>query len=368
MSQEDLQFMDSVSQSTKLVKGHYCIGLPLKNKELKMPNNRVVAEQRPLNLKKKLLKNHSFREEYTAFMSDMIGKGFAVKVPDEELSCNDGKVWYIPHHGVYHPKKHKLRVVYDCGASYQGVTLNEELLQGPDLTSSLIGVLTRFRQEPVATMADVEAMFHQVKVPQEDADLLRFLWWPGGDVNGPLVDYKMVMHLFGATSSPSCASYALRRCAEDNRGLFESSVTSTVLHNFYVDDCLKSVSSEEEAVLLCRNLKAICLKGGFKLMKWISNSREVLAAIPDTEMAKEVKDLDLDQDSLPIERALGVQWCVESDQFKFRIVIQEKTPIRRNILSLVSSVYDPWDSWLQWSYRQRRSCKNSVGGSSAGMM
>lgn len=50
------------------------------------------------------------------------------KVPDEELGRNDGKVWYIPHHGVYHPKKHKLRVVFDCGASYQGVTLNEQLL------------------------------------------------------------------------------------------------------------------------------------------------------------------------------------------------------------------------------------------------
>lgn len=123
--------------------------------------------------------------------------------------------------------------------------------------------------------------------------------------------------------------------------LFDSSVTSTVLHNFYVDDCLKSVSSEDEAVLLCRNLKAIYLKGGFRLTKWISNSRGVLAAIPEKEMPKELKDLDLDQDLLPIERALGIQWCVESDQFKFRIAIQDKPPTRRNILSLVSSVYDP---------------------------
>lgn len=94
-------------------------------------------------------------------------------------------------------------------------------------------------------------------------------------------------------------------------------------------------------MLLCRNLKAICLKGGFRLTKWISNSRGVLTAIPEKEMAKELKDLDLDQDLLPIERALRIQWCVESDQFKFRIAIQDKPPTRRNILSLVSSVYDP---------------------------
>lgn len=51
----------------------------------------------------------------------------------------------------------------------------------------------------MAIMADVEAMFHQVKVPPEDADLLRFLWWPDGDICKDLVEYRMVVHLFGAT-------------------------------------------------------------------------------------------------------------------------------------------------------------------------
>ncbi|KAJ8408788.1 hypothetical protein AAFF_G00246060 [Aldrovandia affinis] len=130
-------------------------------------------------------------------MDDMIAKGYAVKVPNEELSCSDGKVWYLPHHGVYHPKKLKIRLVFDCGASYQGTTLNVQLLQGPDLTSTLLGVITRFRQEEVAIIANMEAMFHQVKVPDEDADLLRFLWWPSSDISQDLVEYRMTMHLFG---------------------------------------------------------------------------------------------------------------------------------------------------------------------------
>lgn len=66
----------------------------------------------------------------------------------------------------------------------------------------------------------------------------------------------------------------------------------------------------------------------------------VLAAIPEMEEAKEVKDLDLDKDSLPFERALEVQLCVQSDQFI--IFIQDKHPTRRNILSMVSSHYDPF--------------------------
>lgn len=54
----------------------------------------------------------------------------------------------------------------------QETSLNNELLQGPNLTSSLLGVLTRFRQEPVACMGDIQAMFYQVKVAEEDRDFL----------------------------------------------------------------------------------------------------------------------------------------------------------------------------------------------------
>ena len=57
-------------------------------------------------------------------------------------------------------------MVFDCNAKSEGVSLKDRLLQGPDLTNSLVGVLTRLREDPVAFMRDVEAMFHQVTVPQ----------------------------------------------------------------------------------------------------------------------------------------------------------------------------------------------------------
>lgn len=49
----------------------------------------------------------------------------------------------------------------------------------------------RFHHEPVTFMADVEVMFHQVKIPSEDADLLRFLWWPDGDLGQAFEEYRM---------------------------------------------------------------------------------------------------------------------------------------------------------------------------------
>lgn len=76
---------------------------------------------------------------------------------------------------------------------------------------------------------------------------------------------------------------------------------------FYVDDCLTSAASEEDAIALYQKLGAICFKGGFLLTKWISNSYHVLAAIPETERAEEVKNLDMDHDNLPVERVLSMQ-------------------------------------------------------------
>lgn len=92
----------------------------------------------------------------------------------------------------------------------------------------------------------------------------------------------------------------------------------------------------------------------------------VLAVIPKKEKAKEVKDLDLDHDSLPLERALGVHCCVQSDHFKFRIVIQDKCPTRRNILSMLSSVYDPLGFLAPVVVPEKRSSKSSADKSSTG--
>ncbi len=341
MSQEDRKFMQSVEQSIQYKDGHYCIGLPFKNDPAKLPNNRCIAEQRAIGLKRKLSNNPKFHEDYKAFMTDIIDKGYAEKVPSEQLECPN-RVWYIPHHGIYHPKKNKIRVVFDCTATYQNFSLNSQLMQGPDLTNTLIGVLNRFRQQPVAIMADIGSMFYQVRVPDADADLLRFLWWPEGDLSKPTAEYRMTVHLFGATSSPSCTCFALRRTAIDGKAEATAEAADTILQNFYMDDCLKSVASEDAAIKLSQSLISVCSKGGFHLTKWVSNSRAVLLSLPEKERTKEVKDLDFNKSNLLVERALGIRWCTETDTFRFAINVQERPTTRRGILSVVSSIYDPF--------------------------
>ena len=341
-SQEDRKFLTMVERETKVVDGHYQVPLPLRHSDIIMPNNKEQAIKRANWQKKKMLRDSKYRSDYVSFVNDVIAKGYAQRVPNELLIPNPGKVWYLPHHGVYHPKKpEKIRVVFDCSSKFQGVSLNDCLMQGPDMTNSLVGVLTRFREDPVAFMGDVESMFHQVTVPPEQYDYLRFLWWPDGNLEAELQEYRMVVHLFGAASSPSVANFALKRTARDNEDKYGTLVADTLRNNFYVDDCLRSVSSEGKAVELIEGLRQSCKKGGFRLTKFTSNSRAVLESIPEDERSKEVRSITLDCDNLPIERALGIQWCVQSDCFGFRIVINSKPFTRRGVMSTISSIFDP---------------------------
>ncbi|XP_078482500.1 uncharacterized protein LOC144743196 isoform X2 [Ciona intestinalis] len=78
-----------------------------------------------------------------------------------------------------------------------------------------IGVLCRFRKDEVAITADIEGMFHQFYVAEAYRDFLRFLWWKNDDVEQEIVEYRMKVHIFGATSSPGCANFGLKRAADD---------------------------------------------------------------------------------------------------------------------------------------------------------
>ena len=324
----------------------------LKNETIELPNNKTAALRRLSQLNRRFMgrNGQQYYEHYVEFMKKLIESGYAESVPEipeaDHTSHDQGRkkqnVWYIPHHGVYHPKKpNKIRVVFDCAAEYQNESLNKHLLQGPDLTNSLTGVLCRFRQEPIAFMCDIEGMFHQVKVKEEYRDLLRFLWWEDGDLTEEPKEYRMTVHLFGATSSPGCANFALKSTANDFEEEFGASAADFLRNDFYVDDGLKSVPLVDEAVKLIASVKQMCSRGGFRLHKFVSNSKEVIRRIPEQDRADGVKELDLDLDSLPLERALGVHWCVEFDCFQFTIVLQDKPCTRRGILSTVSSIFDP---------------------------
>ena len=328
---EDEKVIQLWDAKCKVVDGHYELPIPWREgKEL--PNNLEMAIPRLNGLKSKLNRTGLY-EKYDDEVKKLLGKGYAEQVPEKQVYGCD-KAWYLPHHPVVTDKKPgKVRLVFDCAARYRGESLNDKAYQGPDLNNKLLHVLLRFRQEPFAIMGDVEAMYSQVKVPEYDRDALRFIWY---NENGAICHYRMTSHLFGGVWCASAATYALRRTTMDHD--VPPIIKDTILSSFYVDDCLKSAKSKEEAEQIVTETKDVLAKKGFHLTKFVSNDDELLFDLPEDDVSKEVKLIDNDSAS----KVLGIKWNTKSDHLFFEVEKMETVPItRRKMLSYVSSMYDP---------------------------
>ncbi|XP_043205364.1 uncharacterized protein LOC122372337 [Amphibalanus amphitrite] len=318
MSYEDQKFLNLMDEKMhQREDGHFEAPLPLKDPALRFPNNRQAAERRLTGLKKRLNRDPSFRHEYEMYMDDMLKRGFSEPVPENELLLDNGKVWYVAHHGVYHPKKKKLRVVFDCSDEYRGLSLNSQLLQGPDHANNLTGVLIRFRKHPVVLGCDIEGMYNQVGVDAEHRNLLRFLWWKNGDQTSEPAEYRMTTHLFGATSSPSCAMYALNATADKFEDTHGEEAANFIRRNFYVDDGLISTPDADTAIRLARSTSSMCREGGFRLHKFASNDPEVMKNIPPEDRSKNLQNVELGKEKQPLlEQALGLLWNARKNILK----------------------------------------------------
>ena len=182
-SPQDHQVVDLWNNEIRIVDGPYELPIHWKDERPCMPYNRHMAVHRLKNLTTKLNKN-GMMDKYSENLVKMLDSGYAEPVSTEELSLRDGQVWYLPHHVVLHvAKPGKVRLVFDCAAKQGGISLNSQCFRGPDLNNKLLHVLLRFRQFEFAIMADIEAMYLQVKIPEKDGNCLRFLWQDGDSIS-----------------------------------------------------------------------------------------------------------------------------------------------------------------------------------------
>lgn len=168
MSVEDRRFIEIMETGIHKNKfGNWEMPLPLRKTKVTFPNNLLLSFKRKPEMEK----------DYFQFMQKLLKRGHAIPIPlnkGTKTTHEPGHVWYLPHFGVYHPRKpDKIRVVFDSSAEFHGVSFNKGLLSGPDTLNSLLGILLRFRRNNVAVACDIEQMFHNFYVNPEHQNLLR---------------------------------------------------------------------------------------------------------------------------------------------------------------------------------------------------
>lgn len=320
--------------------GRFEAGLLWKSDNETLPCNYRQALSRLQGIERKLEKNAALKEEYSNQIGNLLRNGYAEEAPEES---SPNRTFYLPHFAVTHPTKKKIRIVFDAAAKFQGKSLNDALLTGPDLLQSLFGVLLRFRQGSLAVVADIKEMFLQIKIRETDRDSLRFLWRDKVDEKKPK-EYRMTSVIFGAASSPATAIFVKNLNASEHEAEHPEAAAA-IVRNHYMDDYLQSFNNAEEAARTIKAVSEVHKAAGFELRQWASNDEEILRHVVQRKEAPSEITLGKEE-----EKTLGLRWLVKEDAFAFNIGLRntpeevingQRAPTKREVTSAVMSTFDP---------------------------
>ncbi|XP_070507526.1 uncharacterized protein, partial [Chironomus tepperi] len=320
-----------------------------KNKVIpRLPNNYAAVLRRQLAEERKLLKNPLHFEAYNKNVKELISLNYLRLATDDDMKRNWPNVWYLPMSLVINANKNppKMRNVYDASATYQGTSLNANLLKGPDLLVNIINPLIRMRMNSIAFTADVKAMFNMVKICQRDQQCQRLLYRE--NVDSPMRTLISTVMLFGPSSSPFTSQYIKNHTAEKWMNKYPEAAR-TLIEYTYMDDVLTSEPNVDKALQVAKECIEICNSINWKLVAFQSNSTELLKSLPPTAVKQEaIPLLEKESDSY-VTKVLGCQWNTSKDCFEFKlennIFIKlvndfDQKPSKRDQASTLARIYD----------------------------
>ena len=283
-------------------------------------------------------KDEIVSREYQHTIESYLEKGYLRKVGKDEVIPPE--VWYLPHFPIIRMDKTttKVRIVFDCSAKTDGLSLNDVINPGPKLQKELFDVLLRFRHHPVALASDIKEMYLQVEIEENDRPYFRVLWCDLDSTKEPDV-YEFTRVVFGKNSAPMEAQFI----AQENARLHQEThplAAETVLKSTYMDDSIDSVETDEIGVKLYRQLSSLWNHAGMQARKWVSNSEAVMEAIPEEDQAVQ---LTITDDKYPVVKTLGVAWDSKEDILTLPASrVSSDLPLtKRNVLRTVAAVFDP---------------------------
>ncbi|XP_044005614.1 uncharacterized protein LOC122850549 [Aphidius gifuensis] len=261
------------------------------------------------NQEKRMVKNPTLQQAYCEFMTEYESQGHMVKASPVE---DHSKCYYLPHHSVIKESSTstKLRVVFNGSQKTNtGESLNDNLYEDPK----------------------------QISIHPEDRKYQRILW--RDTLDSPVQEYELTTVTYGTKPAPFLALATLRQLELEKGDKFPL-VKSAISQGSYMDDIYVGADNLQQGIDKAVQIQKMLHSDGFKLRKWISNSKELLCNIPKNFHEKSTNHLSEDHE---IFRTLGLNWDTTSDCFSYiPITFKEpKTVTRRVVLAQVAQIFDP---------------------------
>jgi hypothetical protein len=335
------QFVEQHFQETYSVNsdGRFVVKLPFYKSKSELGNSKSAAISRLFGMEKKFRENSDLDKDYKEFMREYELLGHMELVPQNSLNNSETEQYFLPHHAVIKPSSTttKLRVVFDASCkTSSGASLNSVLGVGPKLQRDVFEILLSFRYPEIVFTADVEKMYRQILVSEEDQNYQQILWRYNN--NEEINTYKLKTVTYGLASASYLATRCIKQIALDYTG--NPTVSRILQEDIYMDDLLSGSSTVHNAIEICKEISDILHAHGFHLRKWNSNSTAFLETFQ--ENCSPQKNFEIISNINENSKVLGLIWNSASDTFLFKAQLNLEQPLtKRKILSESARIFDP---------------------------
>ena len=311
--------------------GRYIVALPFRRDNNGIGESRLQALERLHSLFKRFNKNPDLYHKYNAVIQEYIQLNH---MSETKVIAENG--YYLPHHAVIKESSAttKLRVVFDASAkTSNGYSLNDNLAVGPTIQDDIFSHLLRFRTHKYVLSADIEKMYRQVLVREEDRKYQQILWKVGNEIK----TYQLNTVTFGLAPAPYLAIRCLIQLADDE-GRNHPIAAEKLKRDMYVDNLLTGAETIKEARVIREEITELLKQGGFPLRQWAASDPRILYGLNGSEINTH---LQLNDDKTL--KTLGISWNAKNDSIIYTVnsVSSRTARSKRAILSEIAKIFDP---------------------------
>lgn len=304
-----------------------------------LPNNFDLAEKIVRSLYKKLKKDPSKLEQYDQIIKDQINSGVIAPAGNIDDLRNSSSCSFLAHNAVFrqNAESTKCRIVYlsNLCENKGGNSLshNQISLPGHQLNPKITTALTLLRFNKYLLIFDLEKAFHQLRLREEDAEKLHFLWFKdisAGDLS--LVAYKFLRVPFGMRFSPFLLMISLYIILvhETSRSQAAKNIYEMVYNLAYMDNMAYSSNIRDDLAVAYDACQRLLSSYGFTLQQCYSNA---CVLDPSTASQEPVNNST---------KLLGLVWEREQDNLCAKNTkLDETASTKRKVLATLHSIYDP---------------------------